>query len=125
GRPAKNGSSNGNLHTSDRVVPWKPPARRAYGARRNGKGGSPMKARLTVLLAAPAVALATSPAAAKEKEQVALASCEQSYGTIAVVDGDTQGWTEFGLGSPRELFHSLALQSGCFTPHNAASGRPA
>jgi hypothetical protein len=84
-----------------------------------------MKARSVILVAVSVTALASSPAAAREREQVALASCEQSYGTIAVVDGDTQGWTEYGLGSPRELINSLAVQSGCFTPHNAASGRPA
>lgn len=84
-----------------------------------------MNARIAILAAVSAAALATSPVAAREREQVTLANCEQSYGTIAVVDGDTQGWTEYGLGSPRELINSLAVQSGCFTPHNAASGRPA
>lgn len=72
-----------------------------------------------------AMALCASPAGAKTKDEVALVSCEQSYGVIAVVDGDTQGWTEYGLGSPRELINSLAVQSGCFTPHNPASGKPA
>jgi hypothetical protein len=84
-----------------------------------------MNARLAMLAAASAAALVSSAAAAREREQVALAACEQSYGTIAVVDGDTQGWTQYGLGSPRDLINSLAVQSGCFTPHNAASGRPA
>ena len=84
-----------------------------------------MNARHIMLCAASAAALSASPAAAKDREEVALASCEQSYGTIAVVDGDTQGWTAYGLGSPRDLINSLAVQSGCFTPHNAASGRPA
>ena len=84
-----------------------------------------MTARHIMLCAASAAALSASPAAAKDREEVALASCEQSYGTIAVVDGDTQGWTAYGLGSPRDLINSLAVQSGCFTPHNAASGRPA
>ncbi len=84
-----------------------------------------MNARFVMLAAASAATLATSPAAAREREEVVLATCPQSYGTIAVVDGDTQGWTEYGLGSPRELINSLAVQSGCFTPHSAASGRPA
>lgn len=78
-----------------------------------------------VFATAAAIAFLVSPAGAKEKDQVALVSCPQSYGTIAVVDGDTQGWTEYGLGSPRELINSLALQSGCFTPHDPASGKPA
>ena len=84
-----------------------------------------MNARHAMLVAVSATALTISPAAARETEPIALATCEQSYGTIAVVDGDTQGWTAYGLGSPRELVNSLAVQSGCFTPHNAASGRPA
>lgn len=65
-----------------------------------------------------------APAVAKKKD-VELVSCEQSMGTIAVVDGDTQGWNEFDLGSPRALINTLATESGCFTPHNAASGKPA
>lgn len=70
---------------------------------------------------------ATTPAiAAKKKaEPVQLSTCSQSYGTVAVVDGDTQGWTKYGLSSPRELISALALESGCFTPHNPASGKPA
>ena len=69
---------------------------------------------------------AASPALAKDKEPpVTLAKCETSLGTIAVVDGDTQGWTKFGLGSPRELIAALAAESGCFTVHNPASGAPA
>lgn len=77
------------------------------------------------LLAAPVHA----PASAKEgkdgKEGVKLATCEQSLGSIAVVEGDTQGWAKYGLGSPRELVNELARESGCFTPHIGASGTPA
>ena len=72
---------------------------------------------LAIAMAAPAPAMA--------KDDIELAKCEESLGTIAVVDGDTQGWSEYGLGSPRELINSLAVESGCFTPHNAASGAPA
>lgn len=68
---------------------------------------------------------APAPAFAKKKEEVVLVKCEESLGTIAVVDGDTQGWSEYGLGSPRALINALASESGCFTPHNAASGTPA
>src|SRR3546814_8365494 len=60
-----------------------------------------------------------------KEEAVALTKCDSSHGTIAIVDGDTQGWSEYGLGSPRELINSLAIDSGCFTPHSAASGAPA
>ena len=79
------------------------------------------------ILTATALSLALivpDPAMAK-KDEIALAKCDESLGTIAVVDGDTQGWSEYGLGSPRELINSLAIESGCFTPQNAASGAPA
>ena len=72
---------------------------------------------LAIAMAAPAPAMA--------KDDIELAKCEESLGTIAVVDGDTQGWSEYGLGSPRELINSLAIESGCFTPYNAAGGTPA
>ena len=57
-------------------------------------------------------------------DDLELVTCEESLGTIAIVDGDTQGWAEFDLGSPRPLINSLAIDSGCFTPHSAASGEP-
>ena len=71
------------------------------------------------------VAVSTGASAKDEEPALALSKCDTNYGTIAVVDGDTQGWTKFGLGSPRELVNALALESGCFTPHNPASGEPA
>ena len=85
-----------------------------------------MRKSVALLATAALIAGSASPALAKKKKnQVELQTCEQSYGTIAVVDGDTQGWTEFGLGSPRELINALAIESGCFTPLNPASGQSA
>ncbi len=84
-----------------------------------------MKRSITSALVLALVAAGIATPAQAQKKQVELIKCEQSYGTIAVVDGDTQGWTKFGLGSPRDLINSLALESGCFTPHNASSGAPA
>ena len=81
------------------------------------------KSFVTLTIAALA-ASAAMPAAAKDAP-VQLQKCAQSLGTIAVVEGDTQGWSDYGLGSPRELINTLALESGCFTPHNAAGGQPA
>ncbi|MEM6584209.1 MAG: SH3 domain-containing protein [Pseudomonadota bacterium] len=79
-----------------------------------------------IALAASAMS-ASAPALAKKKkkEPVQLTQCENSMGTIAVLEGDTQGWTEYDLGSPRALVNSLAAESGCFTPHNPTSGTPA
>ena len=86
-----------------------------------------MKALSAIATVTIAVAIAApAPALAKDKDKdIALANCEESLGTIAVVDGDTQGWSEYGLGSPRELINSLAIESGCFTPHSVAGGAPA
>lgn len=84
-----------------------------------------MKKSIAVI-AATALFAGTAPIVqAAEQEEIALDKCAQSYGTIAVVEGDTQGWSDYGLGSPRELINSLAIESGCFTPHNAAAGTPA
>lgn len=77
------------------------------------------------LMALAAMVVAPVPAAAKGEAPVQLVTCTESLGTIAVVEGDTQGWSEYGLGSPRALVNSLATESGCFTPHNPASGAPA
>jgi hypothetical protein len=79
--------------------------------------------RTLALIGAAMIAL---PAAAKEKEApLTVAKCSASLGSIAVVDGDTQGWTKYGLGSPRDLIAALATESGCFTIHSQASGTPA
>ena len=75
-------------------------------------------------IAAAAALFAGASASAKDAP-VELAKCDANLGTIAVVEGDTQGWLKYNLGSPRELLAALAIESGCFTPHNAASGAPA
>ena len=67
---------------------------------------------------------AATPALAKDKD-VQLARCEQSYGTIAIADGDQQGWTQMKLSTPRPMLATLIAQSGCFTLHAPASGKPA
>lgn len=78
-----------------------------------------------VLMAATAAAiLSTQPAFAADAP-VALAKCDKSIGSIAVVDGDTQGWTKFGLSSPRDLIAAMAVQSGCFTLQANGGGAPA
>lgn len=76
------------------------------------------------IAAALATALLAMPAAAKDPPPT-LTKCQASLGTVAVVDGDTQGWTKFGLGSPRPLLAALANESDCFAIHDPASGKPA
>ena len=71
------------------------------------------------------VALVMSSSAVAKDAPIELAKCTSNLGTIAVVEGDTQGWLKYNLGSPRELLAAMALESGCFTPHSAGSGVPA
>jgi hypothetical protein len=73
-----------------------------------------------------ALSMVSSAALAADKEPpVTLNKCDTSYGTVALVDGDTQGWTKYGLSSPRELIAAMARESGCFSLHDPASGKPA
>lgn len=77
-------------------------------------------------IAFAALSMASTAALAADKEPpVTLNKCETSYGTVALVDGDTQGWTKYGLSSPRELIAAMARESGCFALHDPASGKPA
>ena len=82
------------------------------------------KLPMIALLSGAALATLAIPVQAKD-DPVELVRCEQSIGTIALVDGDQAGWTEWGLSSPRELITALAVESNCFTPHSPASGTPA
>jgi len=68
---------------------------------------------------------AAQPAAAQKKKAPELTKCEESMGTIALVDGDQAGWSQWGLGSPRGLVNALAIESGCFTPINPGDNTPA
>ncbi len=87
-----------------------------------------MMKQIILAAAALGLTLATTPASAADKAKDALptiSKCATSFGSLALADGDTQGWTELGLGSPRELLAAIVAESGCFTMHNAASGAPA
>ena len=84
--------------------------------------GVPARKAAIALVASAAMIAAPAQARDDDDDEVELATCSESLGSIAVVDGDTQGWAKVGLGSPRELVNALAIQSGCFTPHSPASG---
>lgn len=84
-----------------------------------------MTQRITWAAAAALLVGVSGTAQAAEQAPVAVAKCQASYGSIAVTDGDTQGWTKFGLGSPREMIAALVRESGCFTIHDASTGKPA
>jgi hypothetical protein len=78
------------------------------------------------LAAAATLALAAASAAsAKDESPPSVAKCDSAIGTIAITDGDQQGWTQVKLSSPRAMLAALIEQSGCFTLHNPASGKPA
>ncbi|MCG6116424.1 MAG: hypothetical protein MEQ84_14645 [Mesorhizobium sp.] len=71
-------------------------------------------------------ALAVTPVyAGKPKAEVEVTKCAASHGTIAITDGDTQGWAKMGLSSPRSMLGTIVEQSGCFTLHTGAEGTPA
>jgi hypothetical protein len=77
----------------------------------------------TMVLAASG---AGAPLAAKGKEPPPeLVRCEESIGSIALVEGDQAGWSEWGLGSPRALLNALVTESGCFTIDNPNDTVPA
>tara|TARA_A100001391_G_scaffold130111_3_gene89414 strand:+ start:19637 stop:20518 length:882 start_codon:yes stop_codon:yes gene_type:complete len=78
------------------------------------------KFKIASLTAAAAIAMAAaSPALADDP--VELVSCEESLGTIALVDSPNAGWSQWDLGSPRQLLARLAAESGCFTPHTGGA----
>lgn len=68
--------------------------------------------------------LASGPLFAKDTPPE-LVRCAEPIGSIALVEGDQAGWTEWGLGSPRALINALAAESGCFTIDNPNDNAPA
>ena len=97
-------------------------------ARRSFKhpGGNTMNRIAIASLIAASLAPLPALAAEKPKEELPqVTKCEKSMGSIAVTDGDAQGWTQFGLGSPRALIATLVSESGCFSMHDMSSGQPA
>jgi len=80
--------------------------------------------KYALLAASAVVVLATAPAHAADAP-VSLSKCQAPIGSIAVVDGDAQGWTKYGLSSPRDLIAAMAVQSGCFTLAANGNGAPA
>lgn len=65
---------------------------------------------------------ATVCAQAKDTPAPTLEKCSAPLGSIAIVEGEMQAWSNYGLGSPRALINAMAVESGCFMPHNAAGG---
>ena len=75
--------------------------------------------------AAATIALAVSPAMAKDKGSSAqqaqnkgmmeIPHCTRNLGTVAIVEPDTQWWRELSLGSPEAIIKVFVQQSGCFS----------
>ena len=78
----------------------------------------------TTLSAFAMATIAVAPAqAAKSDKDVEVVKCDASYGTVAITDGDTQGWSKFGLSSPRAMLGAIVQESGCFTLHSGGAGQ--
>lgn len=70
--------------------------------------------------------IAAGPVYAADKDDTPeLVRCQESIGSIALVEGDQAGWNDWGLGSPRALINALATESGCFTIDNPNDAAPA
>ena len=77
------------------------------------------------------VALAASTASAKVENQkgstksAEIPTCGHVLGTIALVDGDGQGWKVYQLGAPSTLLKTFVSRSGCFKLVNRGAGMEA
>ena len=52
-------------------------------------------------------------------------TCGHILGTIALVDGDGQGWKAYQLGAPSTLLKTFVTKSGCFKLVNRGAGMEA
>ncbi len=90
--------------------------------------------KLQWIAAAGAAAVIAVPAVAKEKrvdnekgstKNVELPKCASSLGTVALTDGEGQGWTYYNLGAPSVLLKAFVSRSGCFTLVDRGAGMTA
>ncbi len=80
---------------------------------------------ITKAMAAATLGLVLAQPAYAKNEAPELVTCDESIGTIALIEGGNAGWNEWGLGGPRPLLNQLATQSGCFTIKSPADSTPA
>ncbi len=69
---------------------------------------------LCVLMPAVSPAAAESAQDRRSREQAELPVCTKRLGTIAIVEPETNWWTQYGLGSPEALLKVFVMRSGCF-----------
>lgn len=91
-----------------------------------------MKLSRLVAASAAAAALSASVAVSAKIENdkgssknAEIPTCGRSLGTIALVDGDGQGWKAYQLGAPSTLLKTFISKSGCFKLVNRGAGMEA
>jgi curli biogenesis system outer membrane secretion channel CsgG len=91
-----------------------------------------MKVSRLFAACAAVLALGTSVAASAKVENekgstksAEIPMCGKVLGTIALVDGDGQGWKEYQLGAPSTLLKTFVSKSGCFKLVNRGAGMAA
>ena len=79
--------------------------------------------------AAAALMLATQPAAAQSRVQreqdsvmAQIPRCPQSLGTLAIVDGQADTWSQHRLAPPQTLLRVVVQRSGCFNLVDRGAG---
>jgi len=88
-----------------------------------------MKLRL-FLICGFATALSIQPAFAQKRvdnqrgstKNLEIPQCSSSIGTVALVDGEGQGWTYYNLGAPSTLIKTFIARSGCFKMVDRGAG---
>jgi curli biogenesis system outer membrane secretion channel CsgG len=91
-----------------------------------------MKSSRLVAACAAAIAMAMSVSAVAKVENnkgssknAEIPQCGHVLGTIALIDGDGQGWKQFQLGAPSTLLKTFVTKSGCFKLVNRGAGMEA
>jgi curli biogenesis system outer membrane secretion channel CsgG len=91
-----------------------------------------MKSSRLVAACAAAIAMALSVSALAKVENnkgssksAEIPQCGHVLGTIALIDGDGQGWKQFQLGAPSTLLKTFVTKSGCFKLVNRGAGMEA
>ena len=91
-----------------------------------------MKLSRLVATCAAAAALSTSVSTLAKVENTKgstktaeIPTCGHVLGTIALVDGDGQGWKAYQLGAPSTLLKTFISKSGCFKLVNRGAGMDA
>ncbi|MCB2113159.1 MAG: hypothetical protein KDD85_06375 [Parvularculaceae bacterium] len=85
---------------------------------------------LAVALSAPAVAKRKGTDDGVDNERgstknAELPICAQSLGSVAIVDGEGQGWTYYNLGAPSTLLKAFVTKSRCFSLLDRGAGMSA